>query len=80
MFGFRVESRVVDMLNKAKDKDKIYFKALVFFLVGLIIIAITSYIYQENSAMVIILIIPRIAGVVSALYGIYIAYRKWAGV
>ena len=68
------------MLNETKDKDKVYLKALVFFLVGLIIIAITSYIYQENSAMVIILIIPRIAGVVSALYGIYIAYRKWAGV
>ena len=64
------------MLNKIKSNE--YLKALVFFLVGLIIIAITSYIYQENSAIAIILIIPRIAGVASVLYSIYIAYKKWA--
>ena len=57
-----------------------YFKALVFILVGLAICATGIYIYQADNSMGNILFVPQIIGIVSMLYGIYIAYKKWAKV
>lgn len=66
------------MSNKIKSNE--YLKALVFFIVGLVICS-AIIIYQVDFTFIgIVLFAVYIMGLVSVFYGIYIAYKKWAKV